>query len=198
MESPLDLRLARLLELPGSPLVRWPCWKGFHAHRPKEARLLSIMFAAGIRESWEEIRLNPFRLRFLGPLPSQSLVLFNRVIHPMAVWVGGSGRFRLGSEVEEIVPIPLRCFADSSSYAVYRLHADPGMDASFAGGSRDFPCFIYSRGGQNEVLWGVTYRIVDIFLETVFGFRTRSKRGGEAPVVAGRLDETYLNGHQGD
>ena len=41
-----------------------------------------LLFAASIRESFEEMGLNPFGVQFLGPLPPQRLVMFHREIFP--------------------------------------------------------------------------------------------------------------------
>ncbi len=93
VETTVDPYLARLLALPFSPLSRWPAWKILRRYQRREARLLSLLLAAGLRESWEEMRLNPFAARFLGPLPSQCLLLFRRVIHPMVALGGGKDPF---------------------------------------------------------------------------------------------------------
>jgi 8-oxo-dGTP pyrophosphatase MutT (NUDIX family) len=192
VEAHLDPYLARLLSIPGSPLARWPHWHDFRGRRPHEARLISLLLAAGLRESWEEMRLNPFNTRFLGPLPSQNLILFHRVIHPMVGWVNGQKRFFPSWEVEKIVTVPLRSLLNPSHYACYRLSVSPHLKGRFSWNTRDFPCFLYSYQNQTELLWGVTYRIVTLLLDLVFGFRPPDP--ATLPLVLGKLNEAYING----
>ena len=110
----LDHFLSRLLSFSGSSLSRWPCWDELKTGQPESAQFLSLLYAAGLRESWEEMRLNPFGLTFLGPLPSQCLILYRRVIHPLAAWVSYQKEFTLSWEVERIVRFPLRALLKPS------------------------------------------------------------------------------------
>ena len=103
-----DLKLGRLLRLPFLPLYRWPYWNQWREKRPRQARRLSLLFATSIRESFEEMGLNPFGVEFLGPLPPQRLVMFRREIFPFVSWIRGQRRFFINREVEKIVHIPLR------------------------------------------------------------------------------------------
>ncbi len=196
VETDLDPYIARLLTLPGSPLARWPHWSNFRCEQPYEARLMSLLLATSIRESWEEMRLNPFCTRFLGPLPSQCLILFRRVIHPMVCWVSRQKRFTPSWEVEKIVSIPLKLLLNPAHYALYRLHIPPHLEWRLRGGLvQDFPCFLYSHENRTEILWGVTYRIVTLFLETVFGFKPPPVAA--LPLVPGVLDDNYVYGING-
>ncbi|MGD8992788.1 MAG: hypothetical protein PVI00_15135, partial [Desulfobacterales bacterium] len=102
----LDAGLAALLRLPMSPLVRWRYWQRWRQKRPQQAEWMRLLLATGLRESLEEMRLSPFGLKFLGPMAAQSLIMFNRIIYPMAVWVSGQRRFYPNWEVEKIVCIP--------------------------------------------------------------------------------------------
>ncbi|MFZ2448829.1 MAG: CoA pyrophosphatase [Syntrophobacteraceae bacterium] len=197
VESRFDSWYARLLALPGTPLSRWPCWSGLRRDEPERADFLSLLLAAGVRESWEEMRLNPFRLKFLGPMPSQCLILFRRVIHPMVVWVSRQKKYRLSWEVERIVRIPVRALLNPYNYATYRLFVPPHMEWRFRGKTVDFPCFVYCHDGRAELLWGVTFRIVTLFLEMAFGFALPDP--ATLPLVPASLDEDYVNGrHNGN
>ncbi|OQX24566.1 MAG: hypothetical protein BWK80_20125 [Desulfobacteraceae bacterium IS3] len=80
----VDPALARLLTLPGFPLTRWEGWRSWRDRHPDKARQMAIFLATGLRECFEEMRLNPLGVRFLGPLPSQHLRMFRRVIYPTA------------------------------------------------------------------------------------------------------------------
>ena len=186
----LDAGLAALLRLPMSPLARWPYWQRWRRERPRQARWLRLLLATGLRESMEEMRLNPFGLTFLGPLAAQSLVMFNRVIYPMVVWVSGQKRFYLNWEVENIVHIPLRCLFDSARYARYRLQIETRSDADRF---KTFPCFQHQQESGAEVLWGATYRITTEFLKRVFDFEPPDMYF--LPEIQGRLRKSYLSNH---
>ena len=187
-----DRILARLLSLRGSILSRWPCWKELKEIEPQNAEFLSLLYAAGIRESWEEMRLNPLALTFLGPLPSQCLILFKRVIHPLVAWVSYQKEFTLSWEVERIVWFPLRALINPYNYGVYRMYVPPHLEWRFRGKLVDFPCFIYKNRGQAELLWGATFRIVTMFLETIFGFSIPDLK--KLPMVPATIGDEYIQG----
>ncbi|NLI82110.1 MAG: hypothetical protein GX443_10555 [Deltaproteobacteria bacterium] len=186
----VDPLIARLLTLPGSPLTRWKHWKRLQRCLPGEARLVSRLLATGLRESWEEMRLNPFRVEFLGPMPSQCLLLFRRIIHPMVAWISGQKRFTPSWEVERIVMLPVRELFRLENYARYRLEVPPSLEWRFNGRPDDFPCFRFAHGERLELLWGVTYRIVTLLLEMVFDFTV--PQAASLPVVTGVIDESYV------
>jgi hypothetical protein len=188
----LDGLLARLLGLPLLPLGNWPAWRGWRRSAPADARRLALLLATSLRESFEEMRLNPLGVRFLGPLPAQRLVLFHRTIFPMAGWVAGDQRFVPNWEVEKIVSIPLRCLLDPAHYVRYRLHISAAVATRFKGRTEDFPCFVFEAGDGRELLWGATFRMVMVFLELVFGFQPPDP--ARLPVVAGRIRRDYLTG----
>jgi hypothetical protein len=192
VETPFDRWFARLLVLPRSPLSRWKCWGRLRRERPEDAEFLSLLFAAGVRESWEEMRLNPLGITFLGPMPSQCLVLFRRVIHPLAVWVSRQKNYTLSWEVEKVVYIPLRELLNPFNYAVHRRYVPPHLEWRFRGTAVDFPCFLHYYGGRAEMLWGATYRIVTLFMEMVFGFVPPDPAG--LPMVPASLGDEYVNG----
>ncbi len=142
--------------------------------------------------AWEEMGLNPFGLTFLGPLPTQCLVLFRRSIHPMVAWVSHQKRFHLSWEVERIVKFPLRALLNPFNYALYRMYVPPHLEWRFRGTTVDFPCFIYKIGGRAELLWGVTFRIVTQFLEMIFGFQVPDIE--KLPLVPASVGDEYVNG----
>jgi len=184
----LDTGLAKLLNLPLLPLARWPYWPGWRQRRSHDARWLRLLLATGLRESVEEMRLNPFGLKFLGPLPPQPLVMFQWVIYPMVVWVTGQKRFYPNWEVEKIVCIPLREFFNTSQYARYRLRIETPSTAENINIS---PCFRYQKDGEAEILWGATFRITMVFLNYVFGFSPPDF--DPLPEIRGHLTRAYLS-----
>jgi hypothetical protein len=188
----LDLFLAKLLKSPLSPLARWRFWADWRDHRREQASRLSLLLATSLRESVEEMRLNPFGVTFLGPMPSEDLSLFRRILYPMVAWINRQKHFLPNWEVEKIVYVPLRELLNSSSYACYRLHFKGAGQRGGEGYVQDFPCFRHQNEKGEEVLWGATFRIVMSFLETVFGFSAPSM--DSLPVIRRTLDERYLNG----
>ncbi|RLC06261.1 MAG: hypothetical protein DRH90_03785 [Deltaproteobacteria bacterium] len=187
----MDTFLAGTMTLPGLPMWRWPFWSAIRSQRYKEAKILRVLFFTSLREGFEEMRLNPFGVRFLGSLPIQRLVMFGRVIYPMVGWVSRQQHFRLNWEVEKIVSIPLRKFLDPGNYVRYQLEMkDPNAD----NGSRqvyDAPSYLHKNSLETEVLWGATCRITLNFLELMFGFEVPADES--LPVLKGIMDETYMN-----
>lgn len=187
----IDTFLARAMGFPGLPMWRWPFWSTIRSRRYKEAEILRILFFTSLREGFEEMRLNPFGVRFLGPLPVQRLVMFRRVIYPMVGWISKQQHFRLNWEVEKIVSIPLKKLLDLDNYVQYRLemkdpHAGKGRQKVY-----EAPSFLYKNGLESEVLWGATCRITLNFLQLMFGFEVPTD--GSLPVLKGVMDKTYLD-----
>ncbi len=187
----IDPCLAGLFSLPMSSLGRWPYWKNWRQSHRRLAKSLAILLATGLRESFEEMRLNPWGVRFLGPLPPQSLVMFKRTIYPMVGWIRRQKRFFPNWEVEKVVHLPLKDLLNPSYYGRYRLQFGnhPGRPSA---PSRDYPCFRLQAPNDGEILWGATYRITLGFLKLVFGFEPPTLE--TLAVVEGVLDETYLTG----
>jgi 8-oxo-dGTP pyrophosphatase MutT (NUDIX family) len=187
-----DRVLAKLLLLTKTAKASWTTSRLCSKPDPKAGRVLNLLLAAGLREAWEEMRLNPLRFRFLGMLPPQRLVMFDRVIYPIVGWASCQ-KFTPNWEVERIIPISLARLVDPVHYGRFRP-----MVAPVNGGqgqplrSADFPCFIHEEKDQSETLWGATYRITQDFLRMVFDFLPPA--GDRLPLVERHLDQTYLNG----
>ncbi len=190
----LDSPLAKLFSLPLTSLGRWKYWPQWkHAH-PQSARFLALFWATGLRESFEEMRLNPFGVRFLGPLPPQSLVMFQRVIYPMVAWVQRQKRFFPNWEVDKIVYIPLRDLLNPANYRRYRLCIQTRANEQSSDSALDYPCFYFQTDSDAEILWGATSRIATLFIEYIFGFNPPIMK--TLPIIEGRLDHNYLTGHK--
>lgn len=188
----LDLFLSRVLKSSLSPLTRWRFWPQWRDKRSEQANRLSLLLATSLRESAEEMRLNPFGVTFLGPMPPEDLLMFRRILYPMVAWINRQKHFLPNWEVEKIVHIPLRELLNPDAYACYRLHFKGNGSKGDAGYSQDFPCVWHRRGQEREVLWGASFRIAMSFLEMVFGFTAPSM--DSLPVIYKTLDERYLNG----
>ncbi len=189
----LDSPLARFFSLPITSFGRWPYWSRWKNAHGRKARLLALFWATGLRESLEEMRLNPFGVRFLGPLPPQRLVMFKRTIYPMVAWIQRQTRFFPNWEVEKILHIPLRCLLNPANYGRYRLHLAMPADHDASNPIRDYPCFRFQTSDESEILWGATFQITTLFLDYVFQFKPPAL--DELPVIEGSLDRRYLTGY---
>ncbi|RLB29234.1 MAG: hypothetical protein DRG87_07585 [Deltaproteobacteria bacterium] len=187
----LDSLVSKFLTLPLFPLARWPHWSTWRNLQGEDAKSLALVFATSLRESLEEMGLNPLGVKFLGPLPPEDLRMFDRVIYPMVSWIGRQRHFLLNWEVERIVYIPLRDLLNPENYACYRLNMAPRGEAGVVEEKGDFPCFRHKTHDGEEVLWGATYRIVMVFLELVYGFSAPNL--DTLPIIYGYLDKRYFN-----
>lgn len=188
----LDVFLSKLLALPGLPLDRWPYWRKWHGRKALNGGAMPLLLATGLREGFEEMRLNPLGFRFLGPMPPDCLRVFRRKIYPMVGWISRQRRFRPNWEVDKIVCIPLKSFWEPDRYANYRVSFSRGVEGQFNRKSDDFPCLIFENDGRQELLWGVTYRIVMNFMASVLEFYPPDL--AHLPVISGRLGENYITG----
>lgn len=190
----LDSHLSKLFSMPFTSLGRWKyCSQWRHTH-PQAARRLSLFWATGLRESFEEMRLNPLGVKFLGPLPPQSLVMFRRVIYPMVAWVRRQKIFFPNWEVEKIIYVPLREMLDAANYRRYRLSLPARENEKSSAAGPVYPCFHFLDSSKPEILWGATYRIATLFMEYVFDFKPPAIE--TLPVVEGRLDSSYMTGYK--
>ena len=164
--------LLSLLTLAGLPPVLRSNARRLAHERPDGAfRVINLFLANALRESWEEVHLSPFNVEFLGPLPTHSLVLFNRTIFPLVARVKRPWTFRPNEEVDRVIEIPLASFFDQANYAGFTIES-PAAENGSASDTRDFPCFVHHEAGQDpEILWGATFNIIINFLRIVFDFQ---------------------------
>ena len=188
-----DPYLARIFSLPFASLGRWRYWREWKKAHSGQAKTMSIIWATGLRESFEEMRLNPFGVRFLGPLPPQPLVMFNRTIYPMVGWIRRQKRFFPNWEVDSVLYVALKDLLKPNHYGRYRLQMVGTSGKSGVAPVQDFPCFRIQTHNRTEILWGATYRITVDFLKYAFDFTPPALQS--LPVVEGALDERYLNGN---
>jgi hypothetical protein len=182
---------AHLLRLPRSPLTQWRYYRWWQQRGPRQTARLRLLLATALREGAEEMRLNPFRVRFQGALPADELVMFRRTIVPLVAWVEGQRRFTPNWEVAKIVRIPLRDLLSPGGYIRLRLRmADPATGSDKDG--KVFPAFHAASSEETEILWGATYRITMNFLDHVFGFQPPDPDG--PAEVHKRLTAAYLTG----
>lgn len=130
------------------------------------AALIHLFLTNALREAWEEIGLNPFNIKFLGALPSYSLTLFARTIFPFVCFTPKSFKYKLSSEVEKVLEIPLSIFFDSVNYAMLDIKTSMGKDIEAL--QYQTPCLIIPDGsGGEDILWGATFNIIHNFLSII-------------------------------
>lgn len=160
----MDSALSRLLRAPGSPLRRWPHYRRW-VHEKRDP-VLPLLTAAALREAYEEMRLNPWNTTFLGLLPPQGLRVMKRAIHPVAAWLRRPQAFVPNWEVERVVVLPIAGLLDPSRHGRLRVRYSSGDPPVQDRLREEFGCFDL----DGEILWGLTYRMVEQFLELVLGF----------------------------
>jgi 8-oxo-dGTP pyrophosphatase MutT (NUDIX family) len=155
-----------------------------------------ILFILGnaLRESWEELRLSPFNVEFLGPLPTYCLHSRRWIIFPLVGEVKRPWKFKFSWEVEKIVPIPLEAFFHPENYAVYSLEVPEKLIAAGIPNPWEFPCLVYPENGEEEILWGATFKVIQTFFKIGFDFQFPFPDGKK--VVHRPLALNYLSGRE--
>lgn len=187
----LDRILRPLLTHGPFPILRGNARKYAVSQNADAFKLISLFLTNALRESWEEIRLPPSRVFFLGPLPTYKLVLFRRTIFPVAGFVGTPGLLHPNWEVEKIVEIPLSSFYQKENFGCYQVDAgNPDVKKPL-----QYPCLIHhDPDGGEEVLWGATFNIIVQFLGIVLDYRLPEWK--EGPVIKRSLKPDYLTGRR--
>lgn len=152
--------------------------------------IISLFLANAVRESWEEIRLSPLNLRFLGPLPPSGLLMFSKMIFPMVGLIEKRWHFRPNREVDKLVEIPVRSFYHEENYGFLSIPHQGGGEEN----GQYYPCLIHrEETGEEEILWGATLRIITSFLHIVFDFTPPEIR--QENIIAKTLGTDYLTGY---
>lgn len=190
----LSPRLDGILRLPLlmgiTPVLRGFPRDSAKARGPAEFAAIALFLANALREAWEEIRLNPWNVECLGPLPFRDLILFTRTIFPVLGHVKKETLFRLNEEVDRVVEIPLAAFFREDTYGTYRISDNANGSPSHF----ETPCLIWkSPDGVEDVLWGVTLQIIMDFLAIVFDFKPVGMGGSR--LVTRTLSPAYLQGN---
>jgi 8-oxo-dGTP pyrophosphatase MutT (NUDIX family) len=108
--------------------------------------------AAALRETHEEIGLDPAGVEILGELDSFPTFVSGYVVTPFVGWLDSVPDLRPSpAEVAEVLHVPIAELTEE-------IRAEPG----FGHGGRTFPTEAWIWG--EHVIWGVTARIVRYFL----------------------------------
>ncbi len=163
--------------------------------RGKEAYKKTLfLLGNALRESWEELRLSPFNVEFLGPLPTYSLSSRRWIIFPLVGRVKHSWQPKLSWEVEKIVPIPLSTFFNPENYAIYSLEVPEKLIAQGIPSPWEFPCLVHLENGEEEILWGATFKVIQSFFRIVFHFSFPSPDSRR--IIRRPLASNYLTGRE--
>jgi 8-oxo-dGTP pyrophosphatase MutT (NUDIX family) len=132
----------------------------------EEASLIRLFLTTALRESWEEIGLSPFNVKFLGALPCYSLSFLARTIFPVVCLTAKPFQYKLSSEVEKILEIPVSFFFDQSNYAVLEIKTAATNNPEHL--LYQMPCLFIPDGlGGEDILWGATFNIITNFLRII-------------------------------
>lgn len=154
-------------------------------------KIITLFFATALRETWEEIGLQPWKCQFLGPLPSYSLALLHRSIFPLVVLLREPWRVKLNYEVEKFLSIPLANFFRPENFARFAFEEGSKYPA---GRPPEFPCFLIEDRGKEEILWGATFNILARFMDIVFDYQFPSPT--QARVVRRPVNLDYITGRK--
>jgi len=163
--------------------------KGFKTQKRANSKSFqTILYFLGnaLREGFEEIRLNPFKVDFLGPLRAYRLEQLHRVVFPIVGVIKDEINLKANWEVEKILRTPLASLLNHDNYATYKLKMKGEFRKLFNNDWVDHDCFIHHEDGQpNEILWGATYKIVMAFLKVIFDFDP--PESNIRPIIEGEI-----------
>jgi hypothetical protein len=148
-----------------------PAIRGRKASRTQKvdretAALINLFLTNALREAWEEIGLNPLNTKYLGALPSYTLSMFARTIFPVVCVTRRQFSYKLNSEVEKILEIPLNSFFQSDNYATLDVKTSLGEGAETL--QYQTPCLVIpDDSGNEDILWGATFNIIHNFLHII-------------------------------
>lgn len=99
-----------------------------------------------LRETQEEVGINPETVELIGELTSFYIPPSNYVVYPFAGILQGEPHFKKQDyEVEEILEIPISFFLDKKNRTTTIIHPAPTL-------SYEVPAFIF----EGHIIWGAT------------------------------------------
>jgi 8-oxo-dGTP pyrophosphatase MutT (NUDIX family) len=122
--------------------------------------------AAALRETHEEIGLPPADVRVLGELDTFPTYVTGYLITPFVGWLSKRVTLRPNpAEVAEVLEVPIADLVDD-------IRAEPG----FTHGGRTFPTEAWI--WNDRVIWGVTARVLRVFLHLLAEAGLAKRPGG--------------------
>jgi 8-oxo-dGTP pyrophosphatase MutT (NUDIX family) len=192
MHPMVDRIISSLTAHPMLPFMKGTARKYTKEKGRDVLRATSLFLTTALRESWEEVRLSPLNVGFLGALPSSDLLEFRMSIFPVVGLVKRPWSCRPNWEVDKILEIPLRAFCRSESYGTMKLETLIPLRTSVER-IRTLSCFLVEDGqGKSEVLWGKTLDILLQFFRIVFDYEPATFETGK--VIKKSLSENYITG----
>jgi len=166
MHPVMDKALSYFLKIGAIPALRKKNLNCSACRDKETISLIRLFLTNALREAWEEIGLTPLNILFLGALPCYSLTSFARTIYPFVCLTPKHFKYRLSSEVDKILEIPLSFFFQSSNYA--SLEIETPVINSASGRDNKLPCLVTSDDrGNVDILWGATFNIITNFLRII-------------------------------
>jgi 8-oxo-dGTP pyrophosphatase MutT (NUDIX family) len=190
----LDPLFEKILRFGLYPWVRGPGLEKAKLRGKETYRRILFLLGNSLRESWEELRLSPFNIDFLGPLPTYGLESRRWTIFPLVGRVRRTWKPKLNWEVEKTVAIPLQAFFQPDNYALYSLEVPKELVGPEIRNPWQFPCLIHNDHGEQEILWGATFSIIQTFFRIVLDFTFPFPDSGR--VIHKPLSLNYFSGGQ--
>lgn len=170
MLSPFDSFLRPLISNGIMPTLRGKPRKGIREKGYPSFQKITLFLTSAVRESWEEIGLSPFHVRFLGSLPLTTVRSFRRIIVPSVGFITKETPVILNSEVDRIIEIPLRELLNENNYGLLIVDREVTLWQD-CDDIREFPFFKIPDGeNKGKILWGATFNIIMHFLRIMFNF----------------------------
>lgn len=137
--------------------------------------------AAALREAHEEIALDPTAVDVLGELDTFPTYVSGYVVTPIVGWLGSLPELRPNpAEVARVLVVPLREITEE-------IRNEPGFEHA----GRTFPTEAWV--WEDNVIWGVTARVLRGFLELLGGAGLADAPAGDGMwprLVVPRREET--------
>ncbi len=184
----LDRIISHLLKTGIIPNINGHNFKSSQFRDNKTASLIRLFLTTALREAWEEVGLNPFNVKFLGALPCYSLSFLARTIFPVVCLTEKPFQYKLSSEVDKILEVPVSYFFDHSNYATLEIKTAATNDPEHL--LYQMPCLVIPDDvGGEEVLWGATFNIITNFLRII------SDDGLPAPSSSRTIDKVLTDNY---
>ncbi len=123
------------------------------------------LMATALRETHEEVGLDPAAIHVLGSFPGRRTFATNIDVTPFVGVIYGTPALRADPrEVADIFTVPLHALSDSRHRGQHRMNRDGTASA--------YPAILY--GGQ--VIWGLTYHLTLTLLDLFSGARAENPR----------------------
>ncbi len=168
IERKFDRLLAYLLNWGLFPIKRSEPFKKLLQQHKQEKDIMLFILAGVLRECWEEMRLPPGKVEYLGCLPAYRLQNFSRIIFPIVGIIDGSWKARPNWEVDKIIQLPLNLFFSPANYALCSINTISPLQHKLGADFWELPCIVVPDEEGEEILWGATFKILLSFMESVF------------------------------